>query len=257
MNNRFAGKVALVTGGGSGIGRAVALALAAEGATVAVAGRSQEALAETVKLIETADGTASYVTADVTDPSDVAQLVSTVVSRHNGLHLAVNNAGIIGAVAPVADFDDAIWSQVLATNLTGVYLSMKHEIRHMRSAGGGAIVNIASNIGAHSRRAGMAAYISAKAGVSALTRVAARDHAADNIRINAVSPGPSDTQMSLRPGETEPERAARLATMIPAGRVGALSEIASAVLWLLAPESGFTLGHDLVVDGGVTTHPTW
>ena len=246
---RFENQVVLVTGGGSGIGRATALAFAAEGATVAVAGRSLEPLAQTVKLVEEAGGTASAVTADVSREDDVAAMVETVVQRHGGLHVAFNNAGVF-VPGGVADLSVAEWSRAVEINLTGVWLSMKHEIAHLRAHGGGAIVNTASNLGAHGRRPGLSAYVATKAAVSALTRNAAREHIADGIRINAISPGPVDTSMSLLPGETPADRAHRMRDALPIGRVGALDEIASAVLWLASPESGFTVGHDLVLDGG-------
>lgn len=246
---RFENQVVLVTGGGSGIGRSVALAFAAEGATVAVAGRSLEPLAQTVKLVEEAGGTASAVTADVSREDDVAAMVETVVQRHGGLHVAFNNAGVF-VPGGVADLSVAEWSRAVETNLTGVWLSMKHEIAHLRTHGGGAIVNTASNLGAHGRLPGLSAYVATKAAVSALTRNAAREHIADGIRINAISPGPMDTPMSLLPGETPDGRADRLRDALPIGRVGTLDEIASAVLWLASAEAGFAVGHDLVLDGG-------
>jgi NAD(P)-dependent dehydrogenase (short-subunit alcohol dehydrogenase family) len=246
---RFENQVVLVTGGGSGIGRAVALAFAAEGATVAVAGRSPEPLAQTVKLVEEAGGTASAVPTDVTSEDDVAAMVETVVRRHGGLHVAFNNAGVF-VPGGVADLSSAEWSRAVEINLTGVWLSMKHEIVHMRAHGGGAIVNTASNLGAHGRRPGLSAYVATKAAVSALTRNAAREHIADDIRINAISPGPMDTSMSLLPGETPDDRADRMRAALPIGRVGTLDEAASAVLWLASTEAGFTVGHDLVLDGG-------
>ena len=249
MGARFAGKIVLVTGGGSGIGLTTAKAFAAEGATVVVAGRDEQRLASAVKEIGDA---ASAVTVDVTDSADVARMVSTVVERHGGLDVAVNNAGILGSPAPVADLDEDDFGAVIGTNLTGTWLCLKHEIAHMRAHGGGAIVTIASNIGAHGRLPNMAAYAASKAAVSALTRTAARDHIADGVRINAVSPGATDTDMSLRPGETDADRAARLKNAIPLGRVGATAEVAAAVLWLASAEAAFTVGHDLVVDGGAT-----
>jgi NAD(P)-dependent dehydrogenase (short-subunit alcohol dehydrogenase family) len=252
MGARFTGKVVLVTGGGSGIGRATARAFATEGATVVVAGRDEQRLASAVKEIEAGGGTASAVTVDVTDSADVARMVGTVVARHGGLDVAFNNAGILGEPAPAADLDEDGFDAVIATNLTGTWLCLKHEVAHMRAHGGGAIVNMASNIGAHGRLPRMAAYAASKAAVSALTRTAARDHIADGVRINAVSPGATDTEMSLRPGETEADRAARLKEALPLGRVGATAEVAAAVLWLASDEAAFTVGHDLVVDGGAT-----
>jgi NAD(P)-dependent dehydrogenase (short-subunit alcohol dehydrogenase family) len=249
MGARFTGKVVLVTGGGSGIGRATARAFAAEGATVVVAGRDERRLASAVEEL---GGEASAVTVDVTDSADVARLVETVVARHGGLDVAFNNAGVLGSPAPVADLAEDDFAAVIGTNLTGTWLCLKHEVAHMRAHGGGAIVNMASNIGAHGRLPNMAAYAASKAAVSALTRTAARDHIAEGVRINAVSPGATDTDMSRRPGETDADRAARLKDAIPLGRVGATAEVAAAVLWLASDEAAFTVGHDLVVDGGAT-----
>ncbi|MFB7739992.1 SDR family NAD(P)-dependent oxidoreductase [Streptomyces sp. NPDC056112] len=251
MTTRFTGKVALITGGGSGIGRATALAFARESATVVVAGRSISPLEQTVKLIMDEGGQASAVTADVSSSQDIARLVATTVERHGGLHIAFNNAGILEA-GPVADMDEANWDRQLAVNLTGVFLSMKHEIAHMRVHGGGVIVNTASNLGAHMRLPFLGAYAASKAAVSALSRAAAKEYIQKGIRINAFSPGPIDTPLSLRPGETEDDRTARMKDALPIGRVGTLDEAASAVLWLASPEAGFAVGHDLVLDGGAT-----
>ncbi len=251
MTSKFTGKVVLITGGGSGIGRATALAFAREGATVTVAGRRAEPLDLTVRLIEGEGGQASAITADVASPADAERLVATTVDRHGGLHIAFNNAGILEA-GPLAGMDQAAWDRQLAVNLTGVFLTMKNEITHMSGHGGGVIINTASNLGAHMRMPFLGAYAATKAAVSALTRAAAREYIADGIRINAISPGPLDTPMSLRPGETEADRSQRLATALPAGRVGTVGEAAAAVLWLASPEAGFTVGHDLVIDGGAT-----
>jgi NAD(P)-dependent dehydrogenase (short-subunit alcohol dehydrogenase family) len=251
MTQRFTGKTVLITGGGSGIGRATALAFAGEGAAVAVAGRRREPLDQTVRLIKDAGGQASAVTADVSSPADAERLVAVTAERHGGLHIAFNNAGIIEA-GPLADMDDAAWDRQVAVNLTGVFLAMKHEITHMRANGGGVIINTASNLGAHMRLPFLGAYAATKAAVSTLTRAAAREYTTDGIRINAISPGPIDTPMSLRPGETEADRDNRLAGALPAGRAGTVTEAAAAVLWLASPEAGFTIGHDLVIDGGAT-----
>ncbi|TDC81081.1 glucose 1-dehydrogenase [Actinomadura sp. 7K507] len=252
MSTRFDGKVALVTGGGSGIGRATAHAFAREGAAVMVAGRTADELVRTVKTIEEAGGNADFVTADVTSEDDVARMVATTVERFGGLHIAHNNAGVFGQAAQFADLDTDTWRDVLDVNVTGVFLAMKHEIRHMRGNGGGAIVNTSSSIGAHVRLPGLTSYATSKAAVSFLTRAAARDHIADGVRINAVSPGAVDAPMSSLPGETREERDTRLAPAIPCGRVGSLDEVAGTVLWLASAEAGFAVGHDLVIDGGGT-----
>lgn len=252
MTQRFAGKVALVTGGGSGIGRATALAFAREGATVAVVGRRLDALTETVKLIEADGGQASAIEADVSRPEDAERMVREAVTRHGGLHVAFNNAGILGAPAPLADLDPATWTEVININLTGLWLSMKYEVAHMRAHGGGAIVNMSSVVGPHLSVPGLGAYAASKAAVSSLTRTAAKEYIRDGVRINAVSPGPCDTPMSMFPGETEEDRAARMREQLPIGRVGSLDEVAGTVLWLASADAGFAVGHDLVIDGGST-----
>ncbi|MEV1008527.1 SDR family oxidoreductase [Streptomyces sp. NPDC049881] len=246
-DGRFGGKVVLVTGGAGAIGRVTARRFAAEGATVVLAGRDKARLREAAEEIG-----ADWVAADVTDARDAAAMVDTVTARHGGLHVAFNNAGVFPTPGPLADMDPDTWSAAVDINLTGVFLSMKYEIAHMRRSGGGVIVNMASNIGAHMRLPGMAAYAATKAAVSTLTRAAARDHAADNVRINAVSPGAVDTPMSFRPGETTAERDARIATAVPAGRVAEPDEIAAAVLWLASAEAPIVLGADLVLDGAAS-----
>lgn len=252
MSDRFTGKAVLVTGGGSGIGRAVALAFAREGARVAVAGRSPAPLDGTVALVEAGGGTAVALTADVTRGPDAERMVAQAVARLGALDVAVNGAGVLLAPGPVGDMAEDAWRHTVETNLTGLWLSMKYEIAHMRGHGGGAIVNIASTIGAHRRAAGLGAYAATKAAVSALTRNAALDHIADGVRINAVSPGPVDTPMSSRPGETPAAKAARLRAALPLGRASSTAEVAAAVLHLAGPDAASTVGTDLVLDGGAT-----
>ncbi|SHF38301.1 SDR family NAD(P)-dependent oxidoreductase [Streptoalloteichus hindustanus] len=252
MSTSFAGKVVLVTGAGSGIGRHIAVSFGRAGATVVVAGRSAEPLARTVELVEAEGATGSYVTVDVTNEADVARMVETAVARHGGLHVAVNNAGVLGTPAPLGELAEAEWNAVLATNLTGAWLSMKHEIAHMRANGGGAIVNVASNLGPHMARQNMGAYGVSKAGVVVMTKTAALEYIGEGVRINAVSLGAVDTSMSMKPGETEEDRAARMREAVPAGRVATTEEIAATVRWLASPESSFLVGHDVVVDGGAS-----
>ncbi|MFF7453184.1 SDR family NAD(P)-dependent oxidoreductase [Kitasatospora sp. NPDC008115] len=249
---RFTGKSVLVTGGGSGIGRAVALAFAREGARVAVAGRTASALAETVTLIEREGGTAVALTGSVADPADAARLVRETVEHLGALDVAVNNAGVLGGLGPIADVADEEWRRLIDINLNGTWYAMKHQIAHLRANGGGAIVNISSNLGTHLRVADLGAYAVSKAAVATLTRSAARDHIADGVRINLVSPGPIDTTMSSRPGESASDKADRMKDSVPAGRAGAVEEVAAAVLHLASEESAFTVGADLVLDGGIT-----
>ncbi|MFH9005826.1 SDR family NAD(P)-dependent oxidoreductase [Streptomyces afghaniensis] len=248
--NRFTGKTVLVTGAGSGLGRAMSLAFAAEGASVVVAGRTAASLDETAGLIEAGGGAVTAVTADVTDSDQLHNLVCESVTRFGGLDIAVNNAGILRGTVPVGEVSEEDWDAVLRTNVTGVWLAMKHEIAHMKENGGGTIVNISSNLGAHRRIPNAAAYIASKAAVSALTRAAALDHIHQGIRINAVSPGASAAPMSLRPGETEADRARRMKTENPLGRVAEAEEVAAAVLYLASPAAGAVVGADLVIDSG-------
>ncbi|WP_255951410.1 SDR family NAD(P)-dependent oxidoreductase [Streptomyces odontomachi] len=249
---RFTGRSALVTGAGGGLGRVVARGLAAEGARVVVAGRNEAALAETVTLIEQAGGTARAAVTDVTVAADVRAMVATAVAQHGRLDVAVNSAGVLGGLGPVDRIDEREWERVQRTNVTGVWLCMKYEIERMRRDGGGAVVNLSSAFGAHARRRGLAAYIASKAAVSALTRTAALDVIDAGIRVNAVSPGPAETPMSLAPGESEDARTERMKHMSPLGRLTTPDEVAAAVLYLASDAAASVVGTDLVLDGGIS-----
>ncbi|MEU1038391.1 SDR family oxidoreductase [Streptomyces sp. NPDC005907] len=251
MAQRFSRRTVLVTGAGSGIGRATALAFAAEGAHVVVAGRTAAPLDETVALIGERGGTALAVPADVARPGGAQALVEAAVGHFGSLDVAVNNAGVFRGGLPVADLPEADWHTQLDTNVTGVFLALRAQIRRMRTQpDGGAIVNVASNIGAHTRVPGTAAYGASKAAVTALSRAAALDHIGEGVRINAVSPGATATTMSLLPGETEAGRAERMRHAVPLGRVSRTEEVAAAVLYLASDDAASVVGTDLVVDGG-------
>ncbi|RPF33309.1 SDR family NAD(P)-dependent oxidoreductase [Streptomyces sp. TLI_185] len=251
--SRFSDRTALVTGAGSGIGRAIALAFAAEGARVVVAGRRREPLDETVRLIEDRGGKALAVTADVSAAADNQALVEAAVEAFGSLDVAVNNAGVLRGGGPLAELPEADWHTQLDINVTGTFLALRAQIRQMRSQpSGGAIVNVASNLGAHTRIPGAAAYAASKAAVAALSRGAALDHIRDGVRINVVSPGATDTPMSLRPGETEADRAERVRAALPLGRLSATGEVAAAVLYLASDDAASVVGTDLVVDSGAT-----
>ncbi|MGJ5751265.1 NAD(P)-dependent dehydrogenase (short-subunit alcohol dehydrogenase family) [Streptomyces puniciscabiei] len=252
-HHRFSGRTALVTGAGSGIGRTVALALAAEGARVVVAGRRPEPLAETVRLIEEQGGKGLAVSADISRAGDADAVVRAAVEYFGSLDVAVNNAGVFRGGQPLADLPEEDWHTQLATNVTGVFLALQAQIRRMRTQpAGGAIVNISSTFGLHTASRGAAAYSASKAAVTALSRGAALDHIRDGVRINVVSPGATETSMSLRPGETEADRAERARATLPLGRIAATREVAAAVLYLASDDAASVVGTDLVVDSGGT-----
>lgn len=248
---KYRDKIVLVTGGGSGIGRATALAFARAGGTVVVLGRSQDTLEHTVKQIETQGGQAFAITADITRSPDVRRLVDEINRRFGRLDIAVNNAGVLAA-GTVTELAEQEWSRVLDVNTTGVFLAMKHQIPVMSAAGGGVIVNIGSNIGAHTRLPGLGAYAASKAAVSVLSKTAALEYIREGVRINVVSPGPVEAPMSLLPGETDGERAARFQALQPIGRIATAEEVASTVLWVASDAASYVVGHDLVIDGAAT-----
>ena len=243
----------IVVGAGSGIGRATALDFAGRGARVALLGRTAATVEETAAMINT--GTRDRArgwTVDVTDQDQVGPAVEQARSWLDGLDVAVNSAGVLGPAAPAGDLDLDRWRRTVDINLTGTMICLQAEIAALRNSGGGAIVNIASNLGQHARPAGLAAYAASKAAVAVLTRTAARDHIAENIRINAVSPGPIDTTMSIRPGETRADRDRRMVQTHPSGRVGRLDEVVAAIRYLASEQASYHVGADLVIDGGVS-----
>jgi NAD(P)-dependent dehydrogenase (short-subunit alcohol dehydrogenase family) len=250
MPNLIKDKVALVTGGGSGIGRAAALTFAREGARVAVSDVVVEAGEETVQLIKNADGEAVFIKADVSQASEVEALIGKAVKAYGRLDCAHNNAGIEGNSAKIADYDEADWDRVIAINLTGVWLCMKYEIPQMLQQGGGAIVNTSSVAGLLGFRTG-SAYVASKHGVLGLTKTAALEYAKSGIRVNAVCPGAIDTPMMGRITDHRPHRAAKMAAGEPVGRMGTPQEIAEAVVWLCSDAASFVTGHPMTVDGGI------
>lgn len=242
-------KVALVTGGGSGIGRASAVALAREGAQVLIADLNLAACKDTVSQIEAGGGEALAWQVDVSDETDVESMVQKAVDHFGRLDLAFNNAGIGGGMGKTADYDTATWNQVIAVNLTGVWFCMKYELRQMMAQGNGVIVNTASVAGL----VGMShapAYCAAKHGVVGLTKNAAMEYAKSNIRVNAVCPGGVHTNMTETAEKEIPGFLDKLAKHEPMGRLAEPEEIASAVVWLCSDGASFMTGHALAVDGG-------
>src|SRR6184192_204763 len=248
----FAGKVAFVTGAANGIGRAAALAFAREGATVAVADVSEKGNQETARLIEEESGRALAVKCNVTQTDDVKAALEKTVEAFGRLDVAFNNAGIEPKnPAPTADYEEEEWNRIIDIDLRGVFLCMKHEIPLMLKQGGGAIVNTSSGAGIIGIK-GSPAYTAAKHGVIGLTRAAALDYAAQNIRVNAVCPGYIDTAMMGRFTGGTPEGRAKVIAEEPVGRMGKPEEIAAAVLWLCSDAACFMVGHAMVIDGGQT-----
>ncbi len=240
-------KNAIVTGAGSGIGRAIALAFAREGARVIVSDIVEADGIETVQLIQQATpaARASFVRADASKPEDHEALVQSAVSQFGPLHIAVNNAGIGGELNPVGDLSVAGWRNVIDVNLSGVFYAMHAQIPHLLTAGGGAIVNIASILG-QVGSANAAGYVAAKHGVVGLTRAAALDYASQGIRINAVGPAYIDTPLL----ESMPQEARdALVALHPIGRLGRAEEVAELVVWLSSDRASFATGAYYPLDG--------
>ena len=240
------GRVALVTGAGSGIGREIARAYAGEGARVVVSDVNEAGAEETIDGIRAAGGEAAFVRADVSKPEENAALVRAAVERYGALHVAANNAGIAGAAAPTPDYPLEAWERVLAVNLSGVFYGMRAEIPAMLEAGGGSIVNVSSILGEVGYR-GSCAYVAAKHGIVGLTRTAALEFADRKVRVNAVGPGVIRTPIL---GDLSPEAVETLERWHPMGRIGEPSEVAELVVWLSSDRASFVTGAYYAVDGG-------
>jgi NAD(P)-dependent dehydrogenase (short-subunit alcohol dehydrogenase family) len=252
MNDRMLeGKIALITGASSGIGRGAASVFARHGARLVLADINVDGGAETVRLVQEAGGEAIFVKADVSKAGEVEALIQQAVGRFGRLDCALNNAGIDGQVAATADCTEENWDQVLAVNLKGVWLCMKYQIPQMLAQGGGAIVNTSSAAGLVGYP-GLCAYVASKHGVVGLTRAAALEYGKQNIQINAICPGAIRTPMLdevIRNGLFTEEQAA---AMEPIGRLGTVEEVGETAAWLCSGRASFVLGHALAVDGGMT-----
>ncbi|WP_225336569.1 SDR family oxidoreductase [Halomicrobium urmianum] len=247
METDFQSRTAIVTGAASGIGRATAERFAAEGANVVVSDVDADGGRETVDRIEADGGTAAFVETDVSDADDVEAMVAEAVDAYGGLDVAVNNAGIEGETDPLAEVSEDAWDRVVDINLKGVWLCLKHELPELVD-GGGAVVNVSSIAGLVS--AGGVPYVASKHGLVGLTRVAATQYAADDVRVNAVCPGVIDTPMVDRAGDADPEAIEQFVGMQPLGRMGTPEEVANAIVWLCSDEASFVTGSAYPVDGG-------
>jgi NAD(P)-dependent dehydrogenase (short-subunit alcohol dehydrogenase family) len=248
MDTQLEGRVALVTGGATGIGKACALALAREGARVVISGRRENLGEEAAREIRAAGGDVRFVRADVGRRADIESMIAQTIAAYGQLDFAVNNAGIEGpAFIPIADYPEEAWDEVLNTNLKGLWLCMKYEIPHLLKQPGASIVNVSSVGGVNGSALGVA-YHASKHGVIGITRAAAVEYGGKGLRVNAVAPGSFHTALSHRlfPEATH----GQVAAANPMGRWGELGEIASAVVWLCSPGAGFVNGHTLAVDGG-------
>jgi len=250
MSGRFAGRGILVTGAGSGIGRAAAQLFANEGGRVAVVDQDENEAQATVTSIRQAGGEALAIGADVSREADCRGMVERALAAYGRLHVAFNNAGIGASGFAVADEEEVTWSRLIDVNLKGIFLAMKYEIPAMVSAGGGAIVNTASVAGLVGER-GIGAYSASKHGVVGLTRTAALDYIGQGVRINAVCPGATRTRI-LANWFQDPKVESFILSRHPIGRIAEPEEIARAVLFLASDDASFIVGQALAVDGGLT-----
>jgi NAD(P)-dependent dehydrogenase (short-subunit alcohol dehydrogenase family) len=250
MSGRFAGRGILVTGAGSGIGRAAAQLFADEGGRVVVVDQDENEAQATVTSIRQAGGEALAIGADVSREADCHGMVERALAAYGRLHVAFNNAGIGASGFAVADEEEVTWSRLIDVNLKGIFLGMKYEIPAMVGAGGGAIVNTASVAGLVGER-GIGAYSASKHGVVGLTRTAALDYIGQGVRINAVCPGATRTRI-LASWFQDPKVKSFILSRHPIGRIAEPEEIARAVLFLASDDASFIVGQALAVDGGLT-----
>jgi NAD(P)-dependent dehydrogenase (short-subunit alcohol dehydrogenase family) len=254
MPGTLDGKVALVTGAASGIGRATALTFVREGAKLVIADMNEDGGQQTVHMITENGGEATFVQVDVSSATAVEAMINKAVETYGRLDCAHNNAGISsrgvagGQRALTADYPEERWHQVIAINLTGVWLCMKYELQQMLQHGGGAIVNTASVAGLIGLPYA-SAYVASKHGVVGLTKTAALEYAKQGIRVNCVCPGYIETPMTEQ-GRNDPERMAHMLASEPIGRLGTPEEIAETVAWLCSDAASFVTGHTMTVDGG-------
>jgi len=247
----YEGKVAIVTGGGSGIGEAAAVTFARSGAKVVVADYDQEGGSRVTEAIKSAGGDATFVAVDVSKPDQVESMVATTVQTYGGLHVAVNNAGIGGASAPAGEYPIDSWRQVIEVNLNGVFYCMRHQIPAMIDSGGGSIVNMASVLGSVGF-ATSSAYVAAKHGVLGLTKSAAIEYSAQGVRVNSVGPGFIRTP--LLAASLDQDTLGAIAAMHPIGRLGEAQEVADLVAFLGSDDASFCTGGYYLVDGAYTAH---
>jgi len=247
----FAGKTVVVTGASKGLGRSIALMFAGQGAYVVLNGRSPEPLAALAREITDRGGAALTVAGDVSKVADWVELLDRAVERHGRIDVLVNNAGIMGSAAALCKIEEAEFDAIMATNVRGTWLGMKHAIPRMLATGGGAIVNLSSIHGLHGN-AGQAAYSASKHAVIGLTKTAAIEYASRGIRVNAVCPAAHETDMyfDFRKRFTDEEWQARIDAKYPRGRVGKPEEVASVVLFLCSPGAANLHGLALPIDGG-------
>jgi NAD(P)-dependent dehydrogenase (short-subunit alcohol dehydrogenase family) len=249
MTEEFKGKVALVTGASSGIGRASALAFARQGAKVVVVARRVQEGEQTVQMITQNGGEAIFVKADVSKATEVESLIRTIAETYGRLDCALNNAGISGSLAPAADLSEQEWDSVINTNLKGVWLCLKHEIAYMLKQASGSIVNMSSVLGLGGTSLGASAYVASKHAVIGLTKAAALEYARQGLRINAICPGFVETVL-IEVATKNPEVREQIVALHPIGRLGRPEEVAEAVIWLCSDAASFVTGHSMVVDGG-------